>query len=51
MSVRLGIALYIDPGLGSMVFQILAAGVISTLATFSKVRNGLARLIKRIFRR
>lgn len=38
--------MYIDPSAGSLIVQILAAGVLSAAAMFSRVREGL----KSVFR-
>ncbi|NDV26326.1 hypothetical protein [Desulfovibrio sp. JC010] len=32
---------YLDPGTGSMIFQVLAAGLVSVLAFYSKIKTGL----------
>lgn len=39
---------YIDPGSGSMVFQLLLASILGSLIAF---RKGLSDLFRRIFRR
>ncbi len=33
--------MYIDPSTGSLVLQVLAAGALSAVALFSRVREGL----------
>jgi hypothetical protein len=38
--------MYIDPSAGSLVLQVLAAGVLSALAIFSRLRESL----KQVFR-
>ena len=43
--------MYIDPGAGSLLLQVLAAGAISALATLSKVRAALKTFVRGLFRR
>ena len=43
--------MYIDPGAGSLLLQVLAAGVISALATVSKVRATLKAFVRGLLRR
>ena len=38
--------MYIDPTAGSLVLQLLAAGVLSGLAMFSRVREGAKSFFK-----
>jgi hypothetical protein len=40
--------MYIDPSTGSLVLQLLAAGVLSTLAMVSSVRNAVTNFFKRL---
>ena len=50
-SIISGVKLYIDPGLGSLVIQILIAGIISGLvvpkAMWQKVKDFFSRLFGR----
>ena len=43
--------LYVDPGLGSMVFQVLAAGVVAGLLTLARIRTAIRGFFKRLWRR
>jgi hypothetical protein len=40
--------MYIDPTAGSLVLQVLAAGVLSAVAMFSRVREGLKHFFRSI---
>lgn len=40
--------MYIDPTAGSMVLQLLAAGVLSAAAMFSRVRKGAKSFLKEL---
>jgi hypothetical protein len=42
--------MYIDPGTGSLILQLLAAGVISAAATVSRFRTALKTAFRRLFR-
>jgi len=42
--------MYIDPATGSLVLQILAAGVLSVVAMLSRVREGVKSLFRSILR-
>ena len=41
--------MYIDPTAGSMVLQFIAAGVLSLLAMFSRVREGAKSFFRSLF--
>jgi hypothetical protein len=43
--------MYIDPGTGSLVLQVLAAGVLSLVATFSRVREAVKSAFRSILPR
>jgi hypothetical protein len=38
--------MYIDPTAGSLVLQVLAAGALSALAVFSRLREGLKHFFR-----
>jgi hypothetical protein len=40
--------MYIDPSTGSLVLQLLAAGVLSAFAMVSSVRNAVTTFFKRL---
>ena len=40
--------MYIDPTTGSLVLQLLAGGVLSVLAMFSRVREGVKSFFKNV---
>jgi hypothetical protein len=40
--------MYIDPTTGSLVLQFLAAGTLSVLAMFSRVREGIKSFFKMV---
>jgi hypothetical protein len=42
---------YIDPTTGSLVLQVLAAGILSVIATVSRVREAIKRFFKRLIPR
>jgi hypothetical protein len=44
-------AMYIDPAAGSMILQVIAAGVVSVLALARNVRRNLVQGIKSLFTR
>jgi hypothetical protein len=39
--------MYIDPGAGSLVIQVVSATLIATLATLKQVRQSIARFFAR----
>ena len=41
--------MYLDPGTGSLVLQLIAAGLISAAATMTRVREALRMMFRRIF--
>jgi hypothetical protein len=43
--------MYIDPGSGSLILQVLAAGVLSAGALLYRVRDRLARMLRSVLRR
>jgi hypothetical protein len=43
--------MYIDPAAGSMVLQVLIAGVLAAMATLKSVRDSVKRFIQGLFRR
>jgi hypothetical protein len=43
--------MYIDPAAGSMVIQVLIAGVLAATATIKRVRDAIAHFVLRLFRR
>jgi hypothetical protein len=43
--------MYIDPGAGSMILQVLAAGVVSALALAKNVRRSVVGAIRSLFAR
>lgn len=43
--------MYIDPGAGSIAFQILGASVIAALSTMSRVRAAVRDLLGRLWRK
>jgi hypothetical protein len=43
--------MYIDPTTGSLVLQVLAAGILSVLAMFSRVREGIKSFFKMVMPR
>jgi hypothetical protein len=43
--------MYIDPAAGSLVLQVLAAGLISGLAFFARARRVIREFVGKIFRR
>lgn len=42
---------YVDPGAGSMLLQILSAGLVAFLLSLSRVRHGLSAFFRRVFHR
>lgn len=42
---------YVDPGAGSMLIQVLAAGVIALLVAVAKVRDKVRLIVRRLFKR
>jgi hypothetical protein len=40
--------MYIDPTAGSLVLQVLAAGALSAVAMFGRVREGLKNFFRRL---
>jgi hypothetical protein len=43
--------MYIDPGAGSLILQVVAAAAISVLATVSRARDALRRVYRSIMGR
>ena len=43
--------MYIDPAAGSMILQVLAAGLVSVLALAKNVRRNLVQGVKSLFTR
>lgn len=43
--------LYIDPGSGSMIVQLLIAGVLGVLYFFRSIRVGIVNFFKRVLRK
>jgi hypothetical protein len=43
--------MYIDPTAGSLVLQVLAAGALSAVAVFSRVREGLKHAFRSLLPR
>ena len=43
--------MYIDPGTGSLVLQVLAAGVISAVAMMGRVRERVKTIFRSLMRR
>ncbi len=43
--------MYIDPGSGSLILQVLAAGVLSVGALMYRVRDRLSKVFRSVFRR
>ena len=42
--------MYLDPTTGSLVIQVIAAGAISAMAMFSRVREAMKSLFQSVFR-
>jgi hypothetical protein len=43
--------MYIDPAAGSMILQVLAAGLVSVLALAKNIRRGVVQGLKSLFAR
>jgi hypothetical protein len=43
--------MYIDPAAGSLILQVLAAGVLSALAVFKRARAALVGYLRNLFAR
>jgi hypothetical protein len=43
--------MYIDPGAGSLLLQVLAAGIISVVATVGRVRTAVKSFFRGVFSR
>ena len=43
--------MYIDPGAGSIIFQVVAASAVAVLASASRLRRSVGRLLERFRRR
>lgn len=41
--------MYIDPAAGSLVLQVLIAGVLTVASTFKAARQGVARTFRNLF--
>lgn len=43
--------MYIDPGAGSLILQIVAAALVSAVATLQQVRNAIKNAFRAVFSR
>jgi hypothetical protein len=43
--------MYIDPSAGSLILQVLAAGLLSALALFGRVRSAVTAFVRSMFTR
>lgn len=41
--------MYIDPSAGSLIAQVIAAGIFSLLATMTRVREGVKSFVRGLF--
>jgi hypothetical protein len=40
--------MYIDPGAGSLLFQVIAAGAVGVLASVSRIRRAIANFFAKL---
>ena len=43
--------MYIDPTSGSLLLQVLAAGILSAVATIGRLRNAVVSFVRSVFTR
>jgi len=43
--------MYIDPAAGSLILQVLAAGILAAMATIKSARESVKRLLRELFGR